>query len=165
MGNGYLWLKAVHVLAIISWMVGLLYLPRLFVYHVEAGSGSAQAATFQVMERRLMKGIMLPAIVVVWVTGIWLMIQGGWVKAGWLHWKILLVLALSGLHGSSLGGAQEARRRHLAPQFARLAHPQRGTDAAADRHRHPGDRQAVLARESSSGHEKGRRAMPRRPLG
>ena len=99
MGNGYLWLKAVHVLAIISWMVGLLYLPRLFVYHVEAGSGSAQAATFQVMERRLMKGIMLPAIVVVWVTGIWLMIQGGWVKAGWLHWKILLVLALSGLHG------------------------------------------------------------------
>ena len=99
MGNGYLWLKAVHVLAIISWMVGLLYLPRLFVYHVEAGSGSAQAATFQVMERRLMKGIMLPAIVVVWVTGIWLMIQGSWVKAGWLHWKILLVLALSGLHG------------------------------------------------------------------
>ena len=99
MGNGYLWLKAVHVLAIISWMVGLLYLPRLFVYHVEAGAGSPQAATFQVMERRLMKGIMLPAIVVVWVTGIWLMIQGGWLKAGWLPWKILLVLALSGLHG------------------------------------------------------------------
>ncbi len=99
MGNGYLWLKAVHVLAIISWMVGLLYLPRLFVYHVEAGVGSQQAATFQVMERRLMKAIMLPAIVVVWATGIWLMIQGGWVKAGWLHWKIMLVLALSGLHG------------------------------------------------------------------
>ncbi len=99
MGNGYLWLKAVHVLAIISWMVGLLYLPRLFVYHVEAGNGSPQAATFQIMERRLMKAIMLPAIIVVWVTGIWLMVQGGWYKAGWLHWKILLVLALSGLHG------------------------------------------------------------------
>ncbi len=99
MNNGYLWLKAVHVLAIISWMVGLLYLPRLFVYHVEAGAGSLQAATFQVMERRLMRAIMLPAVIVVWVTGIWLMIQGGWLKAGWLHWKIMLVLALSGLHG------------------------------------------------------------------
>ena len=99
MGEGYLWLKAVHVLAIIAWMVGLLYLPRLFVYHVEAGAGSPQAATFQVMERRLMKAIMLPALIVVWITGIWLMAQGGWYKAGWLHGKILLVLILSGLHG------------------------------------------------------------------
>ncbi len=99
MGNGYLWLKAVHVLAIISWMVGLLYLPRLFVYHVEAGAGSLQAATFQVMERRLMKAIMLPAMIVVWITGVTLMVQGGWLKAGWLHWKIMLVLILSGLHG------------------------------------------------------------------
>ena len=99
MGDGYLWLKAVHVLAIISWMVGLLYLPRLFVYHAEAGNGTPQAATFEVMERRLMKAIMLPAMIVVWATGIWLAIQGHWFKAGWLHWKILLVLALSGLHG------------------------------------------------------------------
>ncbi len=99
MGNSYLWLKAVHVLAIIAWMVGLLYLPRLFVYHVEAGAGSLQAATFQVMERRLMKAIMLPSMIVVWITGVTLMIQGGWLKAGWLHWKIMLVLILSGLHG------------------------------------------------------------------
>lgn len=99
MGNSYLWLKAVHVLAIIAWMVGLLYLPRLFVYHVEAGAGSVQAATFQVMERRLMKAIMLPSMIVVWITGVTLMIQGGWLKAGWLHWKIMLVLILSGLHG------------------------------------------------------------------
>ena len=99
MGDGYLWLKAVHVLAIISWMVGLLYLPRLFVYHVEAGTGSPQAATFQVMERRLMRAIMLPAMIVVWITGVWLAIQGHWLKAGWLHWKIMLVLLLSGLHG------------------------------------------------------------------
>ena len=97
--TGYLWLKSLHVLAIISWMVGLLYLPRLFVYHAEAGPGSPQAATFVVMERRLMRAIMLPAMIVVWITGIWLMVQGGWWKAGWLHGKILLVVLLSGLHG------------------------------------------------------------------
>ena len=97
--TGYLWLKALHVIAMVSWMVGLLYLPRLFVYHAEAGPGSPQAATFVTMERRLMRGIMLPAIIVVWITGIWLAVQGGWFKAGWLHAKILLVLLLSGLHG------------------------------------------------------------------
>ena len=99
MGTGYLWLKAAHVLAIISWMVGLLYLPRLFVYHVEAGTGSRQALTFETMERRLMRGIMLPAMIVVWVTGLWLAIQGGWFRAGWLHGKLLLVVILSGFHG------------------------------------------------------------------
>ena len=99
MSDGYLWLKALHVLAIISWMVGLLYLPRLFVYHAEAGPGSPQGATFQVMERRLMKAIMLPAMIVVWITGLWLAVQGHWFKFGWLHGKLLLVLLLSGLHG------------------------------------------------------------------
>ncbi len=97
--TGYLWLKSLHVLAMVSWMVGLLYLPRLFVYHVEAGTGSPQAATFITMERRLMRAIMLPAIIVVWITGIWLAVQGGWFKAGWLHAKLLLVVLLSGLHG------------------------------------------------------------------
>ena len=95
----YSWLKAAHVLAIISWMVGLLYLPRLFVYHAEAGSTSAQAMTFEIMERRLMRGIMLPAMIIVWITGLWLAIQGGWFKSGWLHAKIFLVVLLSGLHG------------------------------------------------------------------
>ena len=97
--TGYLWLKSLHVIAMVSWMVGLLYLPRLFVYHVEADVGSPQAATFITMERRLMRAIMLPAIIVVWITGIWLAVQGGWFKSGWLHAKLLLVLLLSGLHG------------------------------------------------------------------
>ena len=97
--TGYLWLKAVHVLAIISWMVGMLYLPRLFVYHEEAGTGSAQALTFEVMERRLQRGIMLPAMIAAWITGPWLAIQGGWLKAPWLHGKLLLVVLLTGLHG------------------------------------------------------------------
>ena len=95
----YLWLKAVHVLAIISWMVGMLYMPRLFVYHVEAGMGSATARTFEVMERRLQRGIMLPAIIAVYVTGLALATQGQWWTAGWLHAKLTLVLLLTALHG------------------------------------------------------------------
>ncbi len=96
---GYLWLKAVHILAVISWMVGMLYMPRLFVYHAEAGAGSPQAATFQVMERRLQKAIMLPALIVTWLTGLWLAYSGGFFKAGWLHGKLLLVVLLTGVHG------------------------------------------------------------------
>lgn len=96
---GYLWLKAFHVMAVISWMVGMLYMPRLFVYHVEAGLGSAVAKTFEVMERRLQKAIMLPALIVTWITGIWLAAQGAWFKSGWLHGKLLLVVLLTGVHG------------------------------------------------------------------
>ncbi len=99
---GYLWLKAVHVLAIISWMVGMLYMPRLFVYHVEGGLGTPVAKTFEVMERRLQKAIMLPAMLVTWLTGISLAVWGAWFKQQPHHWleaKILLVLLLSGLHG------------------------------------------------------------------
>lgn len=96
---GYLWLKAVHVLAIISWMAGMLYMPRLFVYHVEAGLGSPQAATFQVMERRLQKAIMLPALIVSWLTGLWLAYSAGYFTAGWLHGKLLLVVLMTGVHG------------------------------------------------------------------
>ena len=99
---GYLWLKATHVLAIVSWMVGMLYMPRLFVYHVEAGMGTAVAKTFEVMERRLQKAIMLPALLVTWATGITLAIWGEWFKQQPHHWleaKILLVIVLTGVHG------------------------------------------------------------------
>ena len=95
----YLWIKAVHVLAIISWMVGMLYLPRLFVYHVGVPAGSPQALTFATMEKRLQRFIMLPALIVTWITGLTLAIQGAWFKAGWLHGKLLLVVLLTGLHG------------------------------------------------------------------
>ena len=64
--NFYLWVKAVHVIAVISWMAGMLYLPRLFVYHAEAGPGSPQSETFKVMERRLLRGIINPAMIVTW---------------------------------------------------------------------------------------------------
>ncbi|WP_083567566.1 protoporphyrinogen oxidase HemJ [Hyphomicrobium sp. CS1GBMeth3] len=95
----YPWLKAVHVVAVISWMAGMLYLPRLFIYHCEATPGSETSETFKVMERRLLRIIINPAMVVTWVLGLWLAWQGGHFAAGWLHAKLALVLALSGVHG------------------------------------------------------------------
>jgi protoporphyrinogen IX oxidase len=96
----YPWLVAVHILAWTAWMAGMLYLPRLFVYHAEVGAGTPQSETFKVMERRLLKAILNPAMVAVWVTGLWLGIASGYLKsAGWLHAKLLLVLLMSGVHG------------------------------------------------------------------
>ena len=68
----YLWLKALHVIAVIAWMAGMLYLPRLFVYHCDAEIGSKQSETFKVMERRLLRAIINPAMIVTWVLGLWL---------------------------------------------------------------------------------------------
>jgi protoporphyrinogen IX oxidase len=95
----YLWLKAAHVIAIIAWMAGMLYLPRLFVYHTEVAPGSAQSETFKVMERRLLKAIINPAMIVAWALGLWLAWDAGLFRQGWLHAKLVLVIALSGLHG------------------------------------------------------------------
>src|SRR5258708_23515935 len=95
----YVWLKAFHVIAIIAWMAGTLYLPRLFVYHCEAEPGSKQSETFKVMERRLLHAIITPAMVVSWVLGLWLAWAGGVFAARLLHAKLVLVIALSALHG------------------------------------------------------------------
>src|SRR5215217_3558886 len=95
----YLWLKAFHMIAVIAWMAGMLYLPRLFVYHCEAEPGSRQSETFKVMERRLLKAIINPAMLATWAFGLLLIWQGGWWSAGWLHAKLMLVLLLSGVHG------------------------------------------------------------------
>lgn len=98
-GDYYDWIKALHVIAVIAWMAGMLYLPRLFVYHAEAGIGSDRSETFKVMERRLLRGIINPAMLVVWVLGLWLAWEGFGFSGGWLHAKIAAVLALSGVHG------------------------------------------------------------------
>jgi putative membrane protein len=95
----YLWAKAIHVVAVIAWMAGMLYLPRLFVYHVDAEKGSVQSETFKVMERRLLRGIINPAMIVTWVFGLWMAWKIFHFEGGWLHAKIALVLILSGLHG------------------------------------------------------------------
>ena len=110
----YLWIKALHIIAVIAWMAGMLYLPRLFVYHATAEPGSEQSETFKVMERRLLKLIINPAMIATWVFGlmlVWLM-QGGLVSpAGWLHAKLVLVLVMSGLHGYLARLVKRIRRR------------------------------------------------------
>ena len=95
----YPWLKALHIIAIIAWMAGMLYLPRLFVYHCEALPGSVQSETFKVMERRLLRAIINPAMIASWVLGLWLAWSGNFLSAPWLHGKLVLVLAMSAVHG------------------------------------------------------------------
>ena len=103
----YEWLKAFHVLAVISWMAGMLYLPRLMVYHVDAPPGSVQSETFKVMERRLLRGIMTPSMIVTWVLGLYLDWAAFGFKGGWLHGKLLLVVLLSGVHGYLIGRVRD----------------------------------------------------------
>lgn len=95
----YLWIKAVHIVAMVAWMAGMLYLPRLFVYHAAAAQGSEAARTFEVMERRLMRIIMLPALLVTWLSGLALASEAGFFHTGWLQGKLLLVILLTALHG------------------------------------------------------------------
>ena len=100
----YEWIKAFHIIAVIAWMAGMLYLPRLFVYHCAAEIGSVQSETFKVMEQRLLRGIINPAMIATWVLGLWLAWLGpdsryGWFASSWLWAKIILVLALSAVHG------------------------------------------------------------------
>lgn len=103
----YEWIKAFHVVAVISWMAGMLYLPRLMVYHAEAQPGSIQSETFKVMERRLLKGIINPSMIVTWVLGLYLAWAAFGFKGGWLHGKILMVLILSGIHGFLVGRVRD----------------------------------------------------------
>jgi protoporphyrinogen IX oxidase len=95
------WVKSFHVLSIIAWMAGMLYLPRLFVYHADAPVGSPQSETFKIMERRLYRGITTPAMLASWTFGLWLAFGYGIVdwSQGWMWLKAAMVLALSGIHG------------------------------------------------------------------
>jgi protoporphyrinogen IX oxidase len=95
----YEWIKAIHIIAVIAWMAGMLYLPRIFVYHCAAVAHSSESETFKVMERRLLKVIINPAMIVTWALGLWLAWRGGWYNSGWLQIKFALVIALSALHG------------------------------------------------------------------
>jgi putative membrane protein len=95
----YEWAKAFHIIAVIAWMAGMLYLPRLFVYHRVAEPGSEQSETFKVMERRLLRAIINPAMIATWLLGLGLAWSGGWFSAYWLDAKLVLVLLLTGAHG------------------------------------------------------------------
>jgi putative membrane protein len=103
----YAWIKALHVVAVISWMAGLLYLPRLFVYHTGVAVGSEASETFKIMERRLLKAIMTPAMIVAWAAGLWLAFTTDAFTQGWFHAKLLVVLALSGSHGMMAGHVKQ----------------------------------------------------------
>jgi putative membrane protein len=117
-GDVYPWIKAFHVIAVISWLAGMLYLPRLFVYHADVPVGSPQSETFKVMESRLLNGITSPAMIVAWVLGIWLVWQSGYWAAPWFHAKLACVLILSGLHGY-LSAATRAFREDRNTKSAR----------------------------------------------
>ena len=119
----YEWIKALHIIAVIAWMAGMLYLPRLMVYHCAAEIGSVQSETFKVMERRLLKAIINPAMIVTWLAGLWLVYEGGWYKAGWFHTKFALVLAMSAMHSFLVRWVREfAEDRNTRPaRFYRIA--------------------------------------------
>ena len=118
----YEWLKAFHIIAVIAWMAGMLYLPRLFVYHCAADVGSMQSETFKVMERRLLRAIMNPAMIVTWLLGLWLAWRGGWFAAPWLHAKLVLVIGMSGVHGMLSRYVKDfaADRRRKSQKFFRI---------------------------------------------
>ena len=97
----YLWIKAFHIIAVIAWMAGMLYLPRLFVYHADVVPGSPESAKFKVMERRLLKAIVNPAMIATWLLGLMLALtpaSGGFAQ-GWLQAKLGLVVGMSAVHG------------------------------------------------------------------
>jgi putative membrane protein len=116
LAEAYPWIKALHILAVIAWMAGLLYLPRLFVYHADATVGSELSETFKRMERRLYFGIMTPAMIATIILGGLLIGVIGFADQHWLHAKLVLVVILIGLH-------------HMMSRWRR--------DFAADRNRHP----------------------------
>ena len=120
----YQWIKAFHVIAVIAWMAGLLYLPRLFVYHAEAEPGSAQSETFKIMERRLLRAIMNPAMLAAFVFGGMLLATPGVVDwhQGWIYAKLALVLALSSLHHALARWRKEfaADRNRRSARFFRM---------------------------------------------
>jgi putative membrane protein len=94
----YEWVLALHIISVISWMAGLLYLPRLFVYHAEAEPGSDLSETFKIMERRLLRAIMTPAMIASWVLGLWLANISVGFSDGWFHGKVFLVILMSAVH-------------------------------------------------------------------
>lgn len=108
----YEWLRALHLIAVMSWMAGMLYLPRLFVYHTQAEIGSKQSETFKIMERRLLKAIINPAMMAAWILGLLMLyanpglIQG----QGWMHVKLLFVLLMSAVHGIYAGDVKKFAR-------------------------------------------------------
>ena len=109
LGEAYLWVKALHIISVIAWMAGMLYLPRLYVYHCAAEPGSVQSETFKVMERRLLRAITNPAMIAAWILGLMLVAHLDAWSEPWMHAKFAMLLGMQLIH------AAFARwRRHFA---------------------------------------------------
>ncbi len=95
------WVKALHVISVIAWIAGMMYLPRLFVYHSAAEKGSIQSETFKIMERRLYRGIITPAMALTWIFGLTMVLTPGIIDwhQGWVWVKAVSVILLTGIHG------------------------------------------------------------------
>ena len=118
----YEWVKVAHIVSVISWMVGFLYLPRLMVYHQASAIGSETSETFKVMERRLLKAIMTPAMLAAWIFGLWLMVLIGAWEFGWFISKLFLVLVLTFFHMAAAGWVREfaSDQRKRSQRFYRV---------------------------------------------
>ena len=132
LGAATLWVKAAHVIFVIFWMAGLFMLPRFFIYHQESAVGSPEDARWIDRETRLLKIILNPSMIVVWILGLTLAINAGAFTQGWFHAKLLFVLALSGYHGWMAGYAKKLARgqRTLADKPLRLMNEVPGVAAA-----------------------------------
>lgn len=132
LGAAVLWVKAAHIIFVIFWMAGLFMLPRFFVYHQEAAAGSPEDARWIDRERRLLKIILEPSMIVVWVLGIMLALNLGAFSQGWFHAKLLCVIALSGYHGWMSAYAKKLARgeRPLADKKLRMLNEVPGVAAA-----------------------------------
>jgi len=118
------YIKAFHIIAVMSWIAGLLYLPRLLVYHAESAKGSPQSETFKIMERRLLRYITTPAMLVSWALGLYLAFSViDWSAGGWFHAKLVLVLLLSAYHGALAKWTRDFAedRNTRSPRFYRIA--------------------------------------------
>ncbi|NQV55419.1 MAG: protoporphyrinogen oxidase HemJ [Rhodospirillales bacterium] len=122
--SAFLWVKALHIISVMAWMAGMLYLPRLYVYHSDAEAGSIQSETFKVMERRLLRAIINPAMIAAVLFGGWLLLNLGdnvWSES-WLHVKLTLVILMLGVHGmlSKWRKDFEADRNQRPAKFYRM---------------------------------------------
>lgn len=119
----FLWVKAIHIIAVISWMAGLLYLPRLFVYHADTVPGSSSSDMLKIMERRLIRYIMNPAMILTWVLGLWMVFGFDsatyYVSSGWFHVKLLGIVALTVFH-HKFSVWRKALERDERPHTARV---------------------------------------------
>ena len=123
--NTYLWVKALHIISVISWMAGMLYLPRLFVYHASLAKGSEASELLKTMERRLLRYIINPAMIASWGFGLWLVSFYGFdtiMHEGWFHAKVTFLIGLQIVHAMlSRSRRQFAQDRNIqSPLFFRI---------------------------------------------